>query len=405
MNDKPDLSGSPSKQAEASLGKLNDQIAAMRAVLVQLLQEVVVAEARLDHGEASLLRQTNERLIVSALGAQLDADTAHGALDEASRVGSLDPLTGLPNRTVLLDRFELAIANAKRHGNRVAVLLLDLDAFKQINDSFGHESGDRALQLVASCLSSLVRETDTVSRHGGDEFVVLLAEVTSVAVAETVAAKLNAALVSYSQIDSQQLRLQASIGIAVYPEDGEDARTPIAFADAAMYQGKKRELQGAGLLRDPSHVHATPPATSPESRQRPRSEHDVAHFEQAQRHRDLLDANESLILAALGSQDLLAAAEETRRRQAELLALVANELSDPYAPIRLAASTLGVAGAEAALLPRVQLVIEEQADRLARMVKAVLEQQGHATDRAQSCGCRMIRQRMAAVACALSDRF
>jgi diguanylate cyclase len=401
MNDTPALSISPSdspsdspsvspsvspalstsQEAEAKLGKLNSQIVAMRAVLVQLLQEVVVTEARLDHGDANLILQANEQLIVSALGAQLDADTAYGALDEASRVGGLDPLTELPNRTVLLDRFELAIANAKRHGNRVAVLFLDLDAFKQINDSFGHESGDRALQLVASCLSSLVRETDTVSRHGGDEFVVLLAEVTTVADAETVAAKVNEALVSYSQIDSQQLRLQASIGIAVYPEDGEDARTLIAVADAAMYQGKKRQLSGAQLLRDSSLVHATPAATSPKSRQRPMSEHDAAHFEQAQRHRDLRDANESLILAALGSQDLLAAAEETRRRQAELLALVANELSDPYAPIRLAASTLGVAGAEAALLPRVQLVIEEQADRLARMVKAVLEQQGHDTDR------------------------
>jgi diguanylate cyclase len=386
MNDTPDLSGSPSvspsQEAEAKLVTLNSQIAAMRAVLVQLLQEVVVTEARLDHGDASLILKVNEQLIVSALDAQLDADRAHGALDEASRLGGLDPLTGLPNRTVLLDRFELAIANAKRHGNRVAVLFLDLDAFKQINDSFGHESGDRALQLVASCLSSLVRETDTVSRHGGDEFLVLLAEVTTVADAQTVAAKVNEALASYSQIDSQQLRLQASIGIAVYPEDGEDARTLIAFADAAMYQGKKRALEGARLLRDPSLVHATPPATPPESRQRPRSEHDAAHFEQAQRHRDLREANESLILAALGSQDLLAAAEETRRRQAELLALVANELSDPFAPIRLAASTLGVAGAEAELLPRVQLVIEEQADRLARMVNAVLEHQSQDTDRA-----------------------
>jgi diguanylate cyclase len=376
-----DQSVSLSNEAEAKLGRLNSQIAAMRAVLVQLLQEVVVTEARLDHGDASLILQANEQLIVSALGAQLDADTAHGALDEASRLGGLDALTGLPNRTVLLDRFELAIANAKRHGNRVAVLFLDLDAFKQINDNFGHESGDRALQLVASCLSSLVRETDTVSRHGGDEFVVLLAEVTTVADAQTVAAKVNAALVSYSEIDSQQLRLQASIGIAMYPEDGEDARTLIAFADAAMYRAKKRELHDAALPGDPSLVPTIPSAELPESRQRPRSEHDAAHLEQAQRHRDLREANESLILAALGSQDLLAAAEETRRRQAELLAMVARELSDPHAPIRVAASTLGMTGAEATLLPHVQRVIEEQADRLARMVKAVLEQQAHGTDR------------------------
>lgn len=375
MNDTPHRSGNSSSEAEAQLAKLNGQVSAMRAVLVQLLQEVVVAEARLDHGGASLLLEANEQLVVSALGAQTDAESAHGALDEASRVGGLDPLTGVPNRTVLLDRFELAIANARRHGNRVALLFLDLDAFKQINDTFGHASGDRALQLVADCLSSLVRETDTVSRHGGDEFLVLLAEVTNAADAAVVADKVNAALASYSQVDGHRLQLRASIGIGVYPEDGEDARTLIAFADAAMYLAKKQALAGAVPQREPSPL----PATPQESRQRPGWRHELGDLEQAQRQTDLRDANESLILAALGAQDLLAAAEEVRRRQAELLAMVANELSDPYAPIRLAASTLGIPGAEATLLPRVQVVIEEQAERLARMVREVLGQQGRDT--------------------------
>ncbi|MES3013890.1 MAG: GGDEF domain-containing protein [Pseudomonadota bacterium] len=372
MNDTPHRSGNSSSEAEAQLAKLNGQVSAMRAVLVQLLQEVVVAEARLDHGGASLLLKANEELVVSAPDAQTDAETAHGALDEASRVGGLDPLTGVPNRTVLLDRFELAIANARRHGNRVALLFLDLDAFKQINDTFGHASGDRALQLVADCLSSLVRETDTVSRHGGDEFLVLLAEVTNAADAAVVADKVNAALASYSQIDGHGLQLRASIGIGVYPEDGEDAKALIAFADAAMYLAKKQALAGAVLQGGPSPARATPH----ESRQRPRSAREPGQPEQEQRQTDLRDANESLILAALGAQDLLAAAEEARRRQAELLAMVANELSDPYAPIRLAASTLGIPGAEATLLPRVQVVIEEQAERLARMVREVLGQQG-----------------------------
>lgn len=374
MNSAVNRSGSPSNEAEAHLEKLNGQVTAMRAVLVQLLQEVVVAEARLDHGEVSLLLKANEQLVVSALGAQMAADTAHGELDEASRVGGLDPLTGLPNRTVLLDRFELAIANAKRHGKRVALLFLDLDAFKQINDTFGHASGDRALQMVADCLSSLVRETDTVSRHGGDEFLVLLAEVTDAADAASVAEKVHAALASYSQFDSQQLRLRASIGISIYPEDGENPRTLIAFADAAMYLAKKRNLGEAVLHRTPPPVSPTLLAISAESGQL--SPRQAAYFAHEERQRDLRDANESLILAALGAQDLLASAERVRRRQAELLAMVANELSDPYAPIRLAASTLGIPGAEAALLPRVQLVIEEQTERLARMVRDVLEQQG-----------------------------
>lgn len=375
MNDQPPRPASSSDEDPARLASLHDQIAAMRKVLVQLLQDVVVAEARLDHGEASLLQAANERLTISALGAQQDADTAHGALDEASRLNGLDALTGLPNRTVLLDRFELAIANAKRHGNRVALLFLDIDAFKQINDTLGHAAGDRALQMVSACLSSLVRETDTVSRHGGDEFLVLLAEVTSAADAQIVADKVNAALALCDSPDSQPMNLRASMGIAVFPEDGADARTLIAFADAAMYRAK-RQHAGHGVV----HAESSPPSPAP--RQRLQGEPVAAQFEQAQHQQqwDLREANESLLLAALGAQSLLAAAKETGRRQAALLALVANELSDPFAPIRLAASTLGIAGAEAVLLSRAQLVIEEQAEKLARLVRQALEPQGRDQD-------------------------
>jgi len=374
MNDAQVRSENPPDEAESQLDRLNGQVSAVRAVLVQLLQEVVVAEARLDQGEASRLLKANEQLIVSALDAQIDADTAHSALDEASRMSSLDPLTGLPNRTVLLDRFELAIAYAKRHGNRVALLFLDLDDFKLINDTFGHASGDHALQLVADCLSSLVRETDTVSRHGGDEFLILLAEVTDARDAVAVAEKVNAALASYSRSDNQQLRLRASIGISVYPEDGGDARSLIEFADSAMYVAKKQALGSAAPHREASPARATQSATAHEARRHGKSEHKAGHVEREQRQRDLCAANESLILAALGARDLLAAAEEARRRQAELLLMVESELSDPHAPIRVAASTLGIPGAEATLLPRVQAVIEEQAERLAQMVRQVLEQ-------------------------------
>jgi diguanylate cyclase len=396
MNDKPHRPDSSSDEDPARLASLHDQVAAMRKVLVQLLQDVVVAEARLDHGEASLLKAANERLTISVLGAQQDADTAHGALDEASRLNGLDALTGLPNRTVLLDRFELAIANAKRHGNRVALLFLDIDAFKEINDTFGHASGDHALQLVSACLSSLVRETDTVSRHGGDEFLVLLAEVASAADAQIVADKVNAALALCDSSDSQPMSLRASMGIAVFPEDGADARALIAFADAAMYRAK-RQHAGQGVVHaDESQGLAASTAVSPAPRQHVGSEPGAAHVEQEQQQKpqekqqdkqqdkqqqwDLREANESLLLAALGAQSLLAAAKETGRRQTALLALVANELSDPFAPIRLAASTLGISGAEAVLLSRAQLVIEEQAEKLARLVRQALEPQGRDQD-------------------------
>ena len=380
MNDTRGRSDPSPGEAEAHLAKLNGQISTMRSVLVQLLQEVAAAEASIDHGKASLLLKANEELIVSAMDAKEDAEAARRALDESSRVGGLDPLTGLPNRTVLLDRFEQAISHAKRHGKRVALLFLDLDAFKQINDTLGHASGDHALRLVAGCLSSLVRETDTVSRHGGDEFLVLLAEVTTAADAEVVAEKVNAALAACSILDHQHLPLRASIGISVYPEDGEDARTLIARADAAMYLAKRRacakDNDKVGASSGRPSVVATRPAT-PLGARSPR-ESDLGESEQWQR--DLRDANESLVLAALGAQELLAAAEEVRRRQEDLLSLVAHELSDPFGPIRLAASTLGIEGAEATLLRRLHGVIDEQAERLARMVQRVMAQRAQGSD-------------------------
>ena len=345
----------------------------MRAVLVDLLQEVVLAETRLDSSQANLLMEANEQLVVSALGAQTEADTAAGALDEASRLGVLDSLTGLPNRTVLLDRFESAIFHAKRHGTRVALLFLDLDAFKQINDTWGHASGDRALQLVADCLSALVRESDTVSRHGGDEFLVLLAEVTGARDAAVVAGKVNAALAAHSQVDGRQLR--ASIGISVYPEDGEDAKTLIAHADAAMYRAKKHGSGGAAFHGGQPFDPEPQPLTPADSRQHQMDRHGLTVAEQQKRQQSLRDANESLVLAALGAQELLDAANEARRRQSELLLMIASELSDSFSPVRLAASMDGIAGAEATLLPRVQAVVTEQAEKVTRKVRQILEQQ------------------------------
>jgi diguanylate cyclase (GGDEF)-like protein len=378
MNDVPTPTGKSLATAEGDLGRLTGQVAAMRAVLVQLLQDVVRADSRLDSDQAAQLVEANERLVVSALGAMTDAETAHGELDDAARAGRLDPLTGLPNRTLLLDRFESAISHAKRHGNRVALLFMDLNAFKEINDTFGHAAGDKALQLVADCLTSLVRETDTVSRHGGDEFLILLAEVARTEDAELVAQKVNAKLGSYSRIDSHVVGLSASIGISVYPDDGADVKTLIERADAAMYLAKVQTAAGSKVHRARPVGQPDWPAQSAESRRRPLTPHELAMAEHEQRHENLREANESLVLAALGAQELLAAAEEVRVRQSELLAMVARELSDPFAPIRLAAATLGIPGAEAALLPKIQAVIEAQADKLAQMVKTALDQQSPA---------------------------
>lgn len=373
MTDVPDRRDIATTKAQDELSRLNAQVTAMRAVLTQLLQDVVRAESQLGRGQPAHLLEVNERLVVSALGALTDAEMANEARDKASRTSGLDQLTGLPNRTLLLDRFEKAISNAKRHGNRVALLFLDLNGFKQINDAFGHAVGDRALQLVADCLTSLVRETDTVSRHGGDEFLILLAEVAHRADAAIVAEKVNAALGTYSRIDDHDVRLTASIGISVYPEDGVDAKTLIDRADTAMYLAKEQELDGFVFHADqspgPSSLSAAP--VRPQHQRLAPHESEIAEHER--RHEQLREANEQLVLTALGAQELLAAAEEARRRQSEMLAMVANELSSPFAPIRLAAATLGRPDAEKTLLPRVQAIIEQQADKMARLVSELLD--------------------------------
>ncbi len=337
MSDLPDgpagTSADASPSVQDDVARLAGQIKTMRGILVQLLQDVVRADSRLDQAQSGRLIEANEQLVLSALDARADAETANGALDEASRIIGLDALTGLPNRTVLLDRFEHAISSARRHGNRVALLFLDLNAFKQINDSFGHAAGDKALQLVAACLTSLVRETDTVSRHGGDEFLLLLAEITDPGDAALVAEKVNAALGEIDMIDGHAVSLTASIGIGLYPDDGADAKTLIGHADTAMYLAKQQQAGGFVFHADSAlrPLALECPTAGRTLRSQPLldapNELPAADFEE--RHAHLREANEKLLLAALGAQELLDAAEEARLRQAELLARVA-DLLDPW---------------------------------------------------------------------------
>lgn len=150
-----------------------------------------------------------------------------------------DPLTSLPNRTLLHDRLDQALANAARHRSRIALMFLDLDRFKTINDSLGHMAGDRLLQGVAQRLTSCMRDTDTVSRQGGDEFLIVLTDVEVPDDAARVAEKILDLLHPPFDIDGQQLSTSFSIGIALYPEDGRDAATLMKNADTAMYHAKE----------------------------------------------------------------------------------------------------------------------------------------------------------------------
>jgi diguanylate cyclase (GGDEF)-like protein/PAS domain S-box-containing protein len=149
-----------------------------------------------------------------------------------------DSLTDLPNRILLNDRLTQALALAHRKEQRLALLFLDLDRFKSINDSLGHAIGDRLLQSVAERLLGCVRSSDTVSRHGGDEFVILLPEVTQARDAAVTAEKILLAVSTPHRIDRQDLHLAASIGIVTYPDDGADAEALLKHADLAMYRAK-----------------------------------------------------------------------------------------------------------------------------------------------------------------------
>ena len=233
-------------QAARELAQLQAEIEDARLRLLRLQQAVIDAECRLGRSRASDIVDANERLVSAALQARLEAERTARALADAANLARIDALTGLPNRVLLLDRLAHAIASAHRHGTRLALLFVDLDNFKQINDSHGHAFGDKVITVAAHCLAGAVREVDTVSRHGGDEFLILLDEVDQPADAFKVADKLIAELVGPHRIDDREVSLTASIGISLCPDDGDDAGTLINRADAAMYRAKR---QGGGIFR------------------------------------------------------------------------------------------------------------------------------------------------------------
>jgi diguanylate cyclase (GGDEF)-like protein/PAS domain S-box-containing protein len=167
-----------------------------------------------------------------------DVSMSKSIREEMSHLAQHDVLTGLPNRIVLMDRLTQAIATARRNHTRVAIMYMDLDGFKQINDTLGHSAGDSILKSVAMRLVGCVRGSDTVCRQGGDEFVVLLSEISHAEDASISARKVLEALTLTPLLTETDLHVTGSIGLSTYPEDGEDADTLIKNADAAMYQAK-----------------------------------------------------------------------------------------------------------------------------------------------------------------------
>lgn len=164
----------------------------------------------------------------------------------SSHLTQRDPLTGLPNRILLFDRIAQDLGRAYRYDTHVAILFLDLDRFKQVNDAMGHGAGDQVLIEVAKRLASRVRRMDTVARFGGDEFVVVLSDLATVTEAESVAGALVALLAEPFLVAGRGCNIGASIGISVFPGDGQSGAELLDKADAAMYRAKQA---GGGCYR------------------------------------------------------------------------------------------------------------------------------------------------------------
>jgi diguanylate cyclase (GGDEF)-like protein len=358
-------------QAQDKVDRLGVQIEALQSVLVRLLQDVVQAEARLDMSESAQLVEANEQLVLAALRSQAEADTVTQALKDAEQSTVMDALTGLPNRAALLDRFAQVVASARRHGHRAAVLFVDLDRFKPVNDEHGHAFGDEVLRRVAARMLAAVREVDTVSRHGGDEFVILLAELMQPADAGRVVEKLLEALRAPITVAGRVLRLSASVGVAMYPEDGEQLATLVEHADAAMYEAKRGGAHAQAVTQP---VHLSAPVSGPAAA--PPAALAADHRNAEHRFRQMREANEQLVLAALSARDLQVAAEQAQRRQAAFVAAAADELRNPMAPIRIATGMLGRQRAEEPVLGRVQSIVEQQLARMSRLLGHVIAASG-----------------------------
>lgn len=189
-------------------------------------------------------------LVISAFDAQFAAHAAklseslHTANEQLRNIALYDKLTGLPNRLLLDDRLDQAMCRADRERKSFALMFVDLDKFKPVNDAFGHHIGDELLKAVAQRLMECIRNEDTVARAGGDEFIIVLHEIEDVNVAGLISNKILGALSKPFHVGQQELDISCSIGISVYPRDGQNVNVLMVNADVAMYHAKKAGRNG-----------------------------------------------------------------------------------------------------------------------------------------------------------------
>ena len=228
----------PENRSYEQLQYALSEMAALKQALARSQQQLKTAEL---HIESLEVAQTGLRQKLIRL-AKKCAQALHFAYH--------DELTGLPNRTLLMDRLKQAMAQSDRKQKQVALLFIDLDKFKSVNDGLGHSAGDTLLQLVAERLSACIRKGDTACRYGGDEFLVMLPEIDGQVNAALVTEKIRARLAAPYVLDGYSISITASIGIALYRADGLNCSELIKQADTAMYHAKKR----SNLPSGPVHV-------------------------------------------------------------------------------------------------------------------------------------------------------
>ena len=217
------------KEVEHKVAKAADDLHKVNAELAKEMAERVVIESELSDMKNDLA------------GVRDDLSKSQAKEEESRKFALHDALTGLPNRVLFEERLDHGLIQAKRHGWKLAVLFMDIDNFKNINDSYGHDLGDKVLLTVADRLQSSVREEDTVSRWGGDEFVCLLSEFKQEADVTRLAEKIVSRISEAVKFNGTVLSIGVSVGIAIYPTDGKTADILFKNADTAMYKAKGTE--------------------------------------------------------------------------------------------------------------------------------------------------------------------
>lgn len=262
------------------IADLRQEAADQREETADQREETASTKAAISTLIESQLREANEHLIVATVRAQTMTDAAQQTAAQMAHKAEHDFLTGLPNRALLSDRLAQSIAHAQRHGKKVALMYLDLDHFKIINDTLGHAVGDQLLQSAAKRLQACVRLSDTVSRQGGDEFVVLLSEVENVGGAVLIAEKLIAAMAQPHLIGDHRLEVTLSIGISLYPDDGKDAEAVVRNADNAMYHAKRGGRNNYQVFTPSMNVRAAVRQSLDQALQQALDQHEfVLHYQ------------------------------------------------------------------------------------------------------------------------------